>query len=184
MMNPLPNIDKAFSLVIQQEREMHSSVAAMNPTTTNTEETVAFQIQTNSRSSNGKPNYSKSKTQGFNSARGHNRVCSHCGRTNHTVETCFMKHGYPLGFKGKSKFQSAGNSVQSAAAVNTASDTSPQGSATSSFGFTQEKYNNIIKLLQQSKLSPQANSISISSFAMNSHSTTQNESFQGNDWYN
>lgn len=44
MMNALPNIDKAFSLVIQQEREMHSSLAAMNPTATNTEETAAFQI--------------------------------------------------------------------------------------------------------------------------------------------
>lgn len=43
MMNPLPDIDKAFSLVIQQEREMHSSIAVMHPAIT-TEETVAFQI--------------------------------------------------------------------------------------------------------------------------------------------
>ncbi|KAI5415069.1 hypothetical protein KIW84_040506 [Lathyrus oleraceus] len=85
MMNPLPDIDKVFSLVIQQEREMHNSIAAMNPTATNTEETMAFQIQTNSGNSYGKPNYSKGKTQGFISARGHNRVCSHCGRTNHNV---------------------------------------------------------------------------------------------------
>lgn len=56
-----------------------------------------------------------------------------------------MKHGYPPGFKGKSKFHSAGNSVQSAATVNIAFDTSPQDSATSSFGFTQEQYNNIIE---------------------------------------
>lgn len=68
MMNPLSDIDKVFSLVIQQEREMHSSITAMNPTATNTEETVAFQIQTNSGSSNGKSNYSKGKTQGFNNA--------------------------------------------------------------------------------------------------------------------
>lgn len=27
-----------------------------------------------------------------------NLLCSHCGRTNHTVETCFIKHGYPEGW--------------------------------------------------------------------------------------
>lgn len=152
---------------------MHSSIAAMHPVTT-TEETVAFQIQTNSGNSYGKPSYSKSKTQGFLSARGHNRVCSYGGRTNHTVETCFMKHGYPPGFKGKTKFQNSGNNVQSATAVTAASEISPHGSTSSSFGFTQEQYNNIIELLQKSKPNPQANSISISPFAMNSHSTTQN----------
>ncbi|KAI5416297.1 hypothetical protein KIW84_041373 [Lathyrus oleraceus] len=81
--------------------------------------TKADSIQTNLGNSYGKSNYSKGKTQTFISARGHNRVCSHCGRTSHTMETCFMKHGYTPGFKGKSKFQNAGNSVQSVAAVNT-----------------------------------------------------------------
>ncbi|KAI5443649.1 hypothetical protein KIW84_012338 [Lathyrus oleraceus] len=44
----------------------------------------------------------RGKPQG--GARGHNRVCTHCGRTNHTVETCFLKHGYPPGFKGKENY--------------------------------------------------------------------------------
>lgn len=45
MMSPLPDIDKAFSLVIQQEREMNNSVVVVNPST---EDTVAFQVQTQS----------------------------------------------------------------------------------------------------------------------------------------
>ncbi|XP_050890149.1 uncharacterized protein LOC127095511 [Lathyrus oleraceus] len=124
MMNPLSDIDKTFSLVIQQEREMYSSTATRHPTPTD-EEPVAFQIQTNSGNSYGKPSYLKSKTQGFLGACGHNRVCSHYGRTNHTVETCFMKHGYPLGFKGKTKFQNSGNNVQSVVVVTAASEVSP-----------------------------------------------------------
>ncbi|WCJ42268.1 hypothetical protein M5689_023087 [Euphorbia peplus] len=28
-------------------------------------------------------------------------TCSHCGYHNHTVDTCFKKHGYPPGYKSK-----------------------------------------------------------------------------------
>ncbi|CAA7044670.1 unnamed protein product [Microthlaspi erraticum] len=33
-------------------------------------------------------------------------ICSHCGYNGHTVETCYKIHGYPIGFKHKSKQQS------------------------------------------------------------------------------
>lgn len=105
MMNPLPQIGKAFSLVIQQEREMNSSISAMTPIAIDNEEIVAFQVH----NCNGKPSYSKGKTQGFSGARGHNCVCTHRGTTNHIVETCFIKHGFSPGFKGKGKSQSVGN---------------------------------------------------------------------------
>ncbi|KAI5407206.1 hypothetical protein KIW84_053453 [Lathyrus oleraceus] len=40
-------------------------------------------------------------------SKGANRVCIHCGRTNHTVDTCFLKHGYPPDFKQKGKDQNS-----------------------------------------------------------------------------
>lgn len=40
----------------------------------------------------GKPPFSKP-----------NRACTHSGRTNHTIDTCFVKHIYPLGFKNYAK---------------------------------------------------------------------------------
>ncbi|XP_058766013.1 uncharacterized protein LOC131639539 [Vicia villosa] len=124
MMIPLPDIDKAFSLVIQQEREMQSSIAATIPTENNNEETTAFQVQTNSGSYNDNPPYSKNNTQGLAGARGHSRVCTHCGRTNHGVETCFLRHGFPPSFKGKNKSQSAGTNNHSASTVTLASEAS------------------------------------------------------------
>ncbi|CAA7015851.1 unnamed protein product [Microthlaspi erraticum] len=32
-------------------------------------------------------------------------ICSHCGYNGHTIETCYKIHGYPIGFKHKSKQQ-------------------------------------------------------------------------------
>jgi hypothetical protein len=110
MMNPLPDINYAFSLVIQQEREMHSSINGDTPTASTVEETVALQVQTtegNYAAKQGNTNY-KVKNQGYHGSKGTNRICTHCGRTNHTVETCFQKHGYPPGFKNKGKIPAEG----------------------------------------------------------------------------
>ncbi|XP_058783863.1 uncharacterized protein LOC131658603 [Vicia villosa] len=67
MMNPLPDIDKAFSLVIQQERELKCSIvttASNNPTG---DEVTAFQIQTgsgNSASSNSSNKFGNNAYKG------------------------------------------------------------------------------------------------------------------------
>lgn len=166
MMQPLPTIDKAFSSVIQQEREINYAGSPMAiPTVSTAEESTAFQLHSShSAHANGKNGqFFRGKPQ--SGARGHNRVCTHCGRTNHTVETCFLKHGYPPGFKGKGKNQSSNTSNQNVVAfVHAGSDESQP-----SFGFTQDQYNNILALIQQSQLTPQANSISSSPFGLNSH---------------
>ncbi|KAI5432085.1 hypothetical protein KIW84_036007 [Lathyrus oleraceus] len=152
--------------MIQQEREINYARSSMAiPTVSTTEEATAFQLHnSHSGHANGKNGqFFRGKPQG--GARGHNRVCTHCGRTNHTVETCFLKHGYPPGFKGKGKNQSSNTSNQNVvASVHAGSDESQP-----SFGFTQDQYNNILALIQQSQLTPQANSISPSPFGLNSH---------------
>ncbi|KAI5396039.1 hypothetical protein KIW84_062295 [Lathyrus oleraceus] len=138
MMNLVTDVDMAFSLIIQQEREINSSVSSNVPSVVTKEEIDAFQ-------------------------------------TNHTIETRFLKHGYPPCFKGKGKLQNASSNSQPVANVNAGSEVSQQGSPMSSFGFTQEQYNNIMELLQQSKTTPKANSISTSSFVLNSHSPNDND---------
>lgn len=109
MMQLLPHIDHAFSLVIQQECEMLSpsfeDIFALDTTI------PATALQVNSNSSNGgnkswNPNF-KGKTVYAKP----NRVCTHCGRTNHTTETCFVKHGCPPRFKNKPKLNSPANNV-------------------------------------------------------------------------
>lgn len=31
------------------------------------------------------------------------KQCTHCGKHEHTVETCYMKHGFPIGYKKEFK---------------------------------------------------------------------------------
>ncbi|KAI5417100.1 hypothetical protein KIW84_041912 [Lathyrus oleraceus] len=138
MMQPLPTIDKAFSLVIQQEREINYVGSSMAiPTVSTTKEATAFQLHS-----------------------------FHSGHANgNNVETCFLKHGYPPGFKGKGKTQSSNTPNQTVvASVHAGLDESQPN-----FGFTQDQYNSILALIQQSQLTPQANSISSSPFGLNSH---------------
>ncbi|MCH82134.1 retrovirus-related pol polyprotein from transposon TNT 1-94 [Trifolium medium] len=166
MMNPLPDIDRAFSLVIQQERELNSSVTSLVSSTDSSQLAMAMQVSSQQGNFSGKNGY-KGKGQGSNSAKG-NKLCTHCSRTNHIVESCFVKHGYPPGYRGKGKYQQNFGS-QANSTVNEAS-----GSTASSFGFTQEQYNNIMEFLQQSKANsqPQANSVTTSPFVLNSHSSS------------
>ncbi|XP_050897986.1 uncharacterized protein LOC127104886 [Lathyrus oleraceus] len=158
MRNLLLDIDKAFSLVIQQEREVNNVVSTIIPSIGNNEESIALNAQASHDAQHGKPNSYRGKYQGANGPRGQNRVSTHCGRTNNTIDTCFIKHGFPPGFKNKSKCNGSGS--HNDATINSASKVYALGSTTSSYGFTQEKYNNILALVQQSKLPPTANSIS------------------------
>lgn len=43
-------------------------------------------------------------------------VCTHCGAFGHVVDRCYKKHGFPPGFKPKSKFQKPLNGQQNASA--------------------------------------------------------------------
>ncbi|KAI5409324.1 hypothetical protein KIW84_054939 [Lathyrus oleraceus] len=137
------------------------------------EDASALQVQAHEGNYASKQgtNSSRPRNQNSNAQRSNNRVCTHYGCNNHTVETCFIKHGYPLGFRNKAKSQGI-----SAAAANTdsTSSASPQGSTTPSFGFTKEQYDNILALLQQSKSNPVVNSVSTSPFVMTSHSNNVN----------
>ncbi|KAI5413875.1 hypothetical protein KIW84_058131 [Lathyrus oleraceus] len=139
------------------------------PSASINEEVAALQVQTHEGHSNARQgtNYFRGKNQGHNSSKGHIRVCTHCNMTNHTFETCFLKHGFPPGFKGKGKGQVA-------ASVNNTSEASPKDSTSYAYGFTQEQYNNILALLQQSKPNTTVNSVSTSPFVMNSHASSVN----------
>jgi hypothetical protein len=78
MMDPFLNIDKVFSLVIQQERRI-------NPTE---EETQNFINAVNSKKFIGK-------------GRGRTKVCTFCGKTGHTEDICYKQYGYSNGGKGR-----------------------------------------------------------------------------------
>lgn len=123
MMDPIPSIDRAFSIVIQYERQNHLCLEH--------DEDQAVINAVDGRKSYGRGQGSFS-----------NKMCTYCGKSGHTVETCYRKNGYPLGFKFKN-----GNVVVACTDKPEETDDTKsvkdQGST-----FTQEEYKLLRSLLQ------------------------------------
>lgn len=127
MMTPLPDIDRTFSIVIQQEHKLNPLPSLDFPSDNTIPPTTTSQI--NYTQYNGGNRHWNPNSRGKTSSSRPNMVCTHCGRTNHTVETCFVKHGYPPGFKKKPRATSFANHI---------SDNPSAGSTNIDFGFTHE----------------------------------------------
>ncbi|KAI3499188.1 hypothetical protein L1887_34981 [Cichorium endivia] len=94
LMDPLPNVRSAFSIISREESRQKNGSLSSN-TNTNSQP-AAF----NSKS-NFKPN--KGKNQ--------NLQCKHCGVKGHTIERCYKLIGYPKDFKFKNDSNNSGNST-------------------------------------------------------------------------
>jgi hypothetical protein len=149
MIEPLPTLEKTFSLVLGQERQL-TLTNSMGSTLEN--QTLASQVQSNNgggcgilqNSNRGRGGNNNGNGRGQN--QGATRVCTHCGRTNHRVEKCFVKHGYPPGFQNPSKNPSV-NSTSSAETYSSTELTSTSNNF--SGGTVQEQYQQLLNLLQQ-----------------------------------
>jgi hypothetical protein len=103
LIDPLPPINKVFSLVLQEERqrELYASSLFVH-------DTAALLTKIDHSPSNSYPKQSQ-----FRKPR---PLCSHCGLLGRTIEKCYKLHGYPLGYKPKLRLASAHqvqNTVQS-----------------------------------------------------------------------
>ncbi|XP_043721267.1 uncharacterized protein LOC122668800 [Telopea speciosissima] len=76
LMDPLPSINHAYSLLLQEERQ-RSILAAPEPSLT--QSALAAHGRPNSKSGRPKPHYH----------------CDFCGLDGHSESRCFKKHGYP-----------------------------------------------------------------------------------------
>lgn len=55
---------------------------------------------------------SRRGTGSFGRGRGYNsKMCSHCGKPGHAIESCYKKHGYPPGYFNKFKGTKENDSV-------------------------------------------------------------------------
>ncbi|XP_019168575.1 PREDICTED: uncharacterized protein LOC109164509 isoform X2 [Ipomoea nil] len=68
-------------------------------------------------------------------------VCTHCGYTGHTEDKCYKKHGYPPGWKPKSRNQGAVNQVLG----------SQQFNSNGSMIFTQEDFKKFLSFMQSNE---------------------------------
>jgi hypothetical protein len=105
LLDPLPPINKVFSLVLQEERqrEASASVGYFNHTSAALLSKVPVAAPSSPVRLAKSQNLRKEKP-----------LCSHCGLHGHTVEKCYRLHGFPPGFKftknkGGGSFHSANN---------------------------------------------------------------------------
>lgn len=91
LMEPLPNIGKVYSLLAQQERQV------VTPLDESKLLAAAQYTPTHGRGDRGSMSRGRGDRGGRTSyGRGKGtRACSLCNRNNHTVDTCWKKHGYP-----------------------------------------------------------------------------------------
>ena len=97
MMEPTPSINKAFSLVIQEERQRSSGFNLGSSVETNA---LAVKNQSFPHSSSFVGNSGKN----FKGNAGKGRpICSYCGKLGHIKEKCYKFVGFPPGHKQKRK---------------------------------------------------------------------------------
>ncbi|XP_061347342.1 uncharacterized protein LOC133292872 [Gastrolobium bilobum] len=154
IIDPLPNVNRAFSMVVQQERQFSSE--SNNEVLTNVQNFVAFNNKAGAnggrRNLNQNPGRNSRGRGRNNGGRGNygNRVSTHYGRLNHTVETCYQLHGYPLGYRSRnSDNHIANNASNTNLNENASTQFVPQNDITLIHPqLSHEQYQHIISLLQ------------------------------------
>ena len=91
-MDPLPPINKVFALMVQQERQLLSEC---------TEESRVLAVSNFVQPTGNvvSSNSSMTKKGGKGKSGKGGKLCSFCGKSGHTVDTCFKKHGFPPHYK-------------------------------------------------------------------------------------
>ena len=154
LIEPMPSLVKTFSLVLQHEREFVGDFTSQSPT-----DIVAFSsVNDNTNVTSSNKSFSNNHKVPSNSGKGPkgNKLCTHYGKTNHTVETCFFKHGFPAGYRnrgkgGSSNFKSSASLAEVDSDITSQTTALDDSSTRDQFCLSKDQYNAIIALLQQTK---------------------------------
>jgi hypothetical protein len=157
LMDPFPPVTKAFALVTQQERQFH--IPTISDVDGDLKSTTGSVASVNNMYSNrgrgGYNNRGRGRSNGGGRGQNQNRQCTHCHRSNHTIDTCYLLHGYPPGYQNRSnKGAQSGSSVNLAPTVGIEEQnkiTHTPATSNSGFSFTQDQYKSLLDLLQQNK---------------------------------
>ncbi|KAJ0587501.1 putative transcription factor interactor and regulator CCHC(Zn) family [Helianthus annuus] len=160
MMQPLPSLNQAYSLVIQDEKQreihaasmFHSESASMN---------VSSQIHSTQYS-----RYDNKKSI----------ICSNCKKNGHHASKCYRLIGFPKDFKFTKSRRGAANMVGDEKDLSNQEFTNPflsndlQENAPTGPSITVQQYNELMQLLQRTQLNKESNaqpttSLSYANFA-------------------
>jgi hypothetical protein len=141
MMEPFPNIDRVFSLVIQQERRLSPSELDETGNFVNAVDTHKF----------------------YGKGIGNPKICSFCHKPGHTADICYKRYDYPGASEDKET--SAMNNIISESSSSAATDdddrSTSKGDTDSHFTLSAKQYQALMALLQQSNVtsSPSQNQV-------------------------
>ncbi|KAF7143506.1 hypothetical protein RHSIM_Rhsim05G0070200 [Rhododendron simsii] len=124
LMNPLPSVRKAYSLIVQEEkqREIGSSstenfslAAAVQKYKGSNSSHPETQNMSGDHSSFNHPSRFRNQNRSGDSSSSSDLHCTYCNRDRHTIKTCYKLHGYPPGhrlFRGGGSNQEIHGNVQ------------------------------------------------------------------------
>lgn len=201
LMDPFPPVTKAFALVTQQERQFHiPTISDVDGDLKSITDNVASvnNVYSN-RGRGGYNNRGRGRSNGGGRGQNQNRYCTNCKRSNHTIDTCYLLHGYPPGYQNRSnKGAQSGSSVNLASTVGIeerSQITHTPATSNSGFSFTQDQYKSLLDLLQQNKQQASSaihsanttltnsNTSSTNPFVLNVNSNSDFGNYQEDDWY-
>lgn len=147
-MDPLPSICKVYSLLVQQERQANLPIDESKILVTPSSDQHHRDNQSKSYSNM----HGRGSTGGgrYSCGRGrNNRVCIHCGMSNHTIDTCFKKHGYPPHWKHEGAINQC-NTASDKPKNTSGSDIEASAPTSHGLAFTPEQHQALLALLQGS----------------------------------
>ena len=95
LMDPLPSVNKAYSLFIQGEMQRFLGSSLRIESTALATKSQNF------------------TTSGHNGKGKERPLCTHCGKLGHTMDKCYKLHGFPPGFKFKNNKNASAHQVSS-----------------------------------------------------------------------
>ncbi|XP_075082297.1 uncharacterized protein LOC142166805 [Nicotiana tabacum] len=161
LMNPLPPISKAYSPLQQDESQREAYSAAPNFSGDATSLWVFPDTSTTNRNFSQKVNFETRKTTP-------NVSCKYCKKPGHSVDKCYILHGFPADFKF-TRIKKYASCVQTESPPSFAVTSTSQHTNTSTPGFTKEQYQHLMTLFQQTQMpntsTPDTSNVDHSAFA-------------------
>jgi hypothetical protein len=151
-MDPLPPIGRVYSLLLQQERQNvipldeSKLLAAMGNSYMGNSSAGRGQLTGGRGRNSGRGGRSNGRGRG-------NKLCSFCGQTNHVVDTCWKKHGYPPHLQHLQEIGKVNNVNNIEDETQSVGDVEEQvDSDSSKLFFTPEQHKALLAFLQGSNL--------------------------------
>ncbi|XP_035829956.1 uncharacterized protein LOC110864935 [Helianthus annuus] len=160
MMQPLPTINQAYALVIQDEKQREIHAVSMFPS-----ESASMNVNSHIPSNQYGRNDNKKSV-----------ICSNCKKNGHHASKCYRLIGFPKDFKFTKSRRGAANMVGDEKDMSAQESTNPfisnfsQENATTGPSITTQQYHDLMQLLQRTQVNKESNtqptsSISYANFA-------------------